>query len=454
VAYQTGPGGGMAVRSTLRWAATHGLMRAAIRRQARQGNPDASLLLDPDLQGDPFTHYERLRERYPFARGAFSRVSVHHDVCTEVLRSEDFGVADRDEAMPAAVRLALRLAGPPPHPGPIDPPSMLAVDDPDHTRYRRLVTRAFTARRVAALRGRTEEIATDLLDSLARPDGGPVDLVERYASLLPVTVISEMLGAPTSMREQFLTWGDGAAASLDLGLPYERWSLVQRNVAALHGWMTEHLGRLREHPGDDLLSQLVTVADDDGTGLSERELVSTALLVLAAGFETTVNLIANGSRLLFDHPDQRARLATDPALWPTAVDEVLRVESPVSRTARRARRDTEVAGQEIPAGSLVVTVLAGANRDPQVFPDPSRFDVGRANARDHVAFSSGIHYCLGAALARMEGEVALRALFERFPDLAPAGEPRRRPTRILRGYEVMPVLPGPARREPAGSGVG
>jgi cytochrome P450 len=331
---------------------------------------------------------------------------------------------------------------------------MLAVDAPDHTRYRRLVTRAFTARRVAALRGRTEELAADLLDSLAAADGAPVDLVERYASLLPVTVISEMLGVPTTMREQFLAWGDGAAASLDLGLPRDRWSSVQANVAALHGWMSGHLRRLRAEPGEDLLSQLVTTADDDGSRLSEDELVSTALLVLAAGFETTVNLIANGARLLFDHPEQRERLAVDPSLWPNAVDEVLRVESPVSRTARRARRDTEVAGCAIPAGSLVVTVLAGANRDPEVFDDPARFDVGRANARDHVAFSSGIHYCLGAALARMEGEVALRALFERFPDLAPAGEARRRPTRILRGYEAMPVRPGPSRREPARSGVG
>lgn len=442
------------VRDTIRWAATHGLMRVAIRRQARRGNPDAALLLDPDLQGDPFAHYERLREQRPFARGAFSRVSVHHDVCTEVLRSDDFGVADRDAAMPPAVRLALRLAGPPPYPGPIDPPSMLAVDAPDHTRYRRLVTRAFTARRVAALRGRTEEIAAELLDSLEPPDGAPVDLVARYASLLPVTVISEMLGVPTTMREQFLAWGDGAAASLDLGLPRDRWSLVQTNVAALHGWMSRHLRRLRADPGDDLLSQLVTVADDDGTGLTEHELVSTALLVLAAGFETTVNLVANGTRLLFDHPDQRDRLAADPSLWSTAVDEVLRMESPVSRTARRARRDTEVAGREVPEGALVVTVLAGANRDPDVFTDPNVFDVGRPNAREHVAFSSGIHYCLGAALARMEGEVALRALFERYPDLAPAGAAPRRPTRILRGYEAMPVSTGPVRRENAGTGVG
>jgi cytochrome P450 len=440
----------MAVRATVRWAATHGLMRGAIRREARRGNPDAALLLDPDLQGDPFAHYEQLRERHPFARGAFSRVTVHHDVCTEILRSEDFGVANRDSAMPRPVRLALRLAGPPSYPGPIDPPSMLAVDAPDHTRYRRLVTRAFTARRVAALRGRTEEIADELLDALASSGDAPVDLVERYASLLPVTVISEMLGVPTTMREQFLAWGDGAAASLDLGLPRERWMSVQSNVAALHGWMTEHLRRLRADPGDDLLSRLVTVADDDGSRLTEHELVSTALLVLAAGFETTVNLIGNGSRLLFDHPDQRERLAAEPSLWPTAVDEVLRVESPVSRTARRAHRDTVVAGQAIPAGALVVTVLAAANRDPRVFEDPAAFDVGRPNAREHVAFSSGIHYCLGAALARMEGEVALRALFERFPGLAPAGQARRRPTRILRGYESMPVRTGEPRRESAG----
>ncbi len=429
------------IRDTVRWAATHGVMRAAVRREARRGNPDAALLLDPELQGDPFAHYERLRAGRPFTQGAFSRVTVHHDVCTEVLRSEDFGVANRDGSMPAPVRLALRLAGPPPLPGPIDPPSMLAVDAPDHTRYRRLVTRAFTARRVAALRGRTEQIADELLDTL--DDGsGPVDLVARYASLLPVTVISEMLGIPTSMREQFLTWGDGAAASLDLGLPRNQWASVQDNVAALHEWMSGHLRRLRAEPGDDLLSSLVTTADDDGSHLSERELVATALLVLAAGFETTVNLIGSGARLLLDHPDQRDRLAAEPTLWANAVDEVLRVESPVSRTARSARRDTVVAGAEVPAGSLVVTVIAGANRDPEVFVDPDVFDVGRENARDHVAFSSGMHYCLGAALARMEGEVALRALFERYPDLASAGEPVRRLTRILRGYEHLPVTTG------------
>ena len=429
------------MRSGLRWAASHGVMRAVMHRRARVGNPDAELLVDPVRQADPYADYERMRTPEPFTAGAFARVSVLDDVCHEVLRSDDFGVGDRNGAMPTPVRLALRLAGPPPHPGPVDPPSMLAVDAPDHTRYRRLVSRAFTARAVVALRERTEAIASELLDALPAR-GGTVDLVERYASLLPVIVISEMLGAPPEMREKILSWGDGAASSLDMGLERARFHRVEGDVAALHGWMTDHLRRLRRDPGDDLLSRMATVADDDGRGLSEPELVSTALLVLAAGFETTVNLIGNGAALLFAHPDQRGRLVDDPTLWPNAVDEILRVESPVQRTARRARRDTTVRGTDVAAGSLVVTLLAAANRDPRVFAEPHRFDVARANAREHLAFSGGVHFCLGAALARMEGEVALRALFDRFPDIAPDGAPHRRPTRILRGYDAMPVALG------------
>lgn len=428
-------------RAGVRWAATHGVTRAVMHRRARSGNPDAVLLVDPAHQADPFSTYERMRTAEPFTTGAFSRVTVHHDVCTSVLRSEDFGVADRNDSMPTPIRLALRLAGPPPHAGPIDPPSMLAVDAPDHTRYRRLVSRAFTPRAVGALRERTETIASDLLDAM-QAGPGSVDLVDRYASLLPVTVISEMLGAPADMRSKILAWGDGAASSLDMGLERQRFHRVEADVAALHDWMTAHLRRLRRDPGDDLLSRMATVSDDDGSGLSEAELVSTALLVLAAGFETTVNLVTNGTALLFAHPEQRARLAADPSLWPNAVDEILRYDSPVQRTARRARRDTRVHGVDVAAGDLVVTVLAAANRDPRVFADPDVVDVNRTNARDHLAFSGGVHFCLGAALARMEGEVALRALFERFADLAPAGAPHRRPTRILRGYDAMPVTLG------------
>ena len=226
--------------TTLRWGATHGLMRAAIRRQVRAGNPDARLLLDPVMQADPFPHYETLRSSYPFAPGAFARLTVHHDVSTAVLRSDDFGVTHPTQVVPAPARAALALAGPPRNPGPIEPPSMLAVDAPDHPRYRKLVSRAFTARRVAALRERTTEVAQELLDDMDRAardgDGHTVDLVAHYASLLPVTVISEMLGVPTSMREQFLSWGDGAATSLDMGLT--------RRAHAQHGGQPRGAERL------------------------------------------------------------------------------------------------------------------------------------------------------------------------------------------------------------------
>jgi cytochrome P450 len=428
-------------RLAVRWALSHGLLRAAVARRAGQGNADARLLRDRGAQAAPWAHYHRVREQRPFAQGPLGRVTAHHDLCTAVLRSDHFGVADRDEVLPAPVRAAFRVIGPRRYAAVDDAPSMLAVDPPDHARYRRLVSRAFTAKAVAALRERTEEIAAELLDEL-EPDlraGRDVDLVERYAALVPVTVIAEMLGVPAAMRPTLLTWGDGAAVSLDLGQPWRAYARSERALAAFDSWLHEHLRELRADPGDDLLSRLVKVADDDGSGLTDQELVATAMLVLAAGFETTVNLIGNGTRLLFEHPDQAAVLADDPSWWPNAVDEVLRVDSPVQRTARTARQDTEVEGVPVRKGEIVVTMLGAANRDPAVFADPDRFDVTRANAKEHVAFSSGIHYCLGAALARMEGEVALRALFTRFPDLAPAGEPTRRPTLILRGYSAMPV---------------
>ena len=435
------------VRSTVRWAATHGAMRVAIRARARGGNPDARFLTDPALRADPYPHFERLRTATPFADGALARISVHHDVCTDVLRSEDFGQigAYRTDGLPAVLRLALRLAGAPQGVSPIDPPSMVAVDPPEHTRYRRLVSRAFSARAVAGLRERTRQIADELLDGLEREaaaHGGQADLVARYASLLPVTVISEMLGVPVAMREQFLAWGDRAAPVLDMGLNWATHRDVERSLAESDAWWREHLQQLRRDPGTDLLSSLVTTTDDDGSGLTDTELRATAALVLGAGFETTVNLIGNGAALLFAHPEQRRLLAEDPSLWPNAVDEVLRVDPPVQRTGRRASRHTTVHGVPVAEGEWLILLLAGANRDPRVFPDPHVFDVTRPNARDHVAFASGIHFCLGAALARMEGEVALQALFERFPDVRAAGSGRRRGTVILRGHESLPVVLG------------
>jgi cytochrome P450 len=291
-----------------------------------------------------------------------------------------------------------------------------------------------------------QQLANDLLDGLAASGAnGPVDLVERYAALLPVTVISEILGVPLSMQEKFLQWGNGAAVTLDIGIGLGEFRRAESDITALQTWMSGHFQRLRDNPGDDLLSKLVTVEDAEG-GLTEIELAGTAMLLLGAGFETTVNLIGNGAVLLVEHPDQLARLQEQPDLWGTAVEEVLRYDSPVQRTARVAMADTEIAGHRVPQGALVACLLGGANRDPAVFDDPHTFDVSRANARDHLAFSAGVHFCLGAALARMEGQIGLQTLFDRFPTLALAGEPHRRGTRVLRGYDAIPVSLTDARR--------
>jgi hypothetical protein len=433
----------MQMPDTARWALTHGLIRLVLAREAKKGNLNTRFLTDRSVQLDPYPHYESLRTGDPFVVGLAGKMTLRHDIATEVLRSDNFGTASFGGA-PAPIRRILATAAAGSARSVIEPPSMLAVDPPQHNRYRKLVTRAFTAKAVKALRERTEEVATELLDSIeadlkAGEKGQPVDLVARYASQLPVIVICEILGAPTSMRQQFLTWGDAAATSLDPGMTRRQFLHAQQGIDALLDWMRGHFETLRRNPGQDILSELVTTADTDGERLTETELLATALLVLAAGFETTVNLIGNGINLLQAHPDQRALLAERPELWPGAVDEILRFDSPVQRTARRALRDTEVAGVPVRREELVVVLLGAANRDPAVFADPGRFDITRSNAGKHMSFSSGIHYCLGASLARMEGEVALRALYTRFPELTLSGEPHRRSTSNLRGFDRMPA---------------
>lgn len=424
-------------RQAIRWGVRHGLIRRAVGRRMREGDLSARLMMDPEVVANPYPHYDALRAQGRLVDNRIVLNTAHHDMATAILRSPDFGVVGGPGGRPpAALRLAVRAGGRGPL-GPVEPPSMLSVDAPDHTRYRKLVTRAFNARAVAALRTRTEEIAAGLLDAMAAR-GAAADVIDDYAALLPATVIAEMLGAPVQMRRQFLEWGAGGALSLDAGLTLGEFRRSERDLEALQNWMRGHLRHLRHHPGDNILSALVHAHAEEGR-LTEDELISIAMLLLAAGFETTVNLIGNGAALLTAHPEQLTVLRADPTLWAGAVDEVLRHDSPVQRTGRIALRDTEVAGERVRGGRVVVVLLGGANRDPAVFPDPHRFDVTRAGAGEHLAFSSGSHSCLGAALARMEGEVGLRALFERFPDLAPAGAPHRRPTRVLRGFDAMPV---------------
>lgn len=323
---------------------------------------------------------------------------------------------------------------------------MLAVDPPDHTRYRRLVSKVFTARAVAALEPQVEKIANELLDAMEEraARGETIDLVDMYCAPLPVKVIAAILGVPAHMEQKMLEWGNQAAVTLEVGLRYNEFRRADKALKQIHHWLANHLDELRRNPGDDLMSKLA-VLRDEGETLNDVELRSTALLVVGAGFETTVNLLGNAVVLFDEHPDQLEIVRNDPSRWENAVDEVLRYDSPVQLTVRVAGEDTEVCGMPVQRGRFVSLMLAGANRDPDVFADPNRFDVTRDNARDHLAFSAGIHYCLGASLARLEGAVALRMLYDRFPGLTIAGQKVRRPLRVLRGYEHLPVrMPVPA----------
>ena len=423
-------------RTAARYAVRHGLPAVYLTRAARRGDPLARLLRDPAAREDPHPLYERLRDRGPVTAGALGPVTTSHAVAGEVLRSDAAGVGwDRSQA-PAFIRWALRLGDELDATGVAEPPSMLVTDPPDHTRFRRLVSRAFTPRATLASEPMVRRTAEALLDDLAGRDG-VVDLVGAYAAQLPVLVIADLLAVPTDRREDFLRWGAAAAATLDAGLSPRRYLAAERGLRAMHAFLRGHFARLRADPGDDLVSRLVTLPGDEA--LSERELHATVMLLLGAGFETTVNLLGNAVVLLDAHRDQWDALRADPAGWDRAVEEVLRADSPVQLTGRSVTRDAEFGGVALPAGTRVTVLLGAANRDPAVFADPARFDVTRRNAREHLAFSGGVHYCVGAGLARLEGTVGLQALTERFPRLRVAGTPVRRDLRTLRGYERLPV---------------
>ncbi|HVM40354.1 MAG TPA: cytochrome P450 [Acidimicrobiia bacterium] len=319
---------------------------------------------------------------------------------------------------------------------------MLFMDPPDHTRLRRLVSKAFTPKAVEALRPRVAEIVDDLLDEFAdRAREGAVDLIASVAYPLPVVVICEMLGVPAEDRDQFHQWSADATRLLDADLDDETF---QRGAIAgmhFHHYFSELFEERRRAPRDDMLTALLA-AEEAGDRLSDAELFATTILLFVAGHETTVNLLGNGTLGLLRHPDQFQGLAADPSLARSATDELLRYDSPVQVTARAATADAEVAGQPIRKGEQVVLSLAGANRDPDRFPDPDRLDLARPD-NHHVAFSHGIHHCLGAALARLEGEVFFTALTRRFPDLELATDALSyRDHFVLRGLSALPLTLG------------
>lgn len=427
----------MTVRQRLHWLTLHGVIRALTTVGARRGDLQGRLIADPAARANPGEFADEIRSHGRLARARAAWLTADHGVVHQVLRSDDFAVTTSGNSLPLLLGRIEESVRPRGRIHPLLPPSLLSVEPPDHTRYRKTVSSVFTARAVSALQERIESTAVELIDDL---DGESrvVDIVERYCSRLPVTVIGDILGVPEQDRPKILHFGELAAPSLDIGLSWPQYLRVEEGLDSFTTWLTDHIRQLRASPGDDLMSQLIE-ANDDGTRLNDSELLATAGLVLAAGFETTVNLLGNGIELLLRHPDQLELLREQPDLWPNAVEEILRLESPVQLTARIAATDTDVAGQTIRAGDAVVLYLAGANRDPEVFPNPHVFDVTRDNAGRHLSFSGGRHFCLGAALARSEGAVGLRTFFDRHPHPALAGGGRRRDTRVLRGWATLPV---------------
>ncbi len=421
----------------------HGAVRAFMKVQALRGDPLARLIAGHGRDIDPYPLLEKIRAGGPLVRTPFTWVSVDHGLCREVLRDKRFGVTapssmDLPRPLPALISRTddQRVANP------VEPPAMVVVDPPEHTRYRQLVAQSFTPRAIDKLTTRVAEVTDQLIERLAVTP--QPDLIADFASQLPVVIIGEILDLAPDTHPRMLQWGHSGAPLLDLGIG---WRTYRRAIDSLRGADRELRERFHElrasRPGDHPFSRLAA----DGS-LTDHEFTANAALLIGAGFETTVNLIGNGVVALLRHRDQLERLRADPDLWPSAIEEILRFDSPVQMTARTALCDVELAGRRIAAGDMVALLLAGANRDPQVFADPDRFDITRPNSREHLAFASGIHACLGAALARIEGATALRALFENFPDLELTASPQPRGLVNLRGFSRLPVRLGSRNAAP------
>ncbi|MBV9547434.1 MAG: cytochrome P450 [Chloroflexi bacterium] len=329
-----------------------------------------------------------------------------------------------------------RTGGTDPMGGPLEAKSMLVSDPPDHTRLRTLVQKAFTPRMVEQLRPRIQAIVDSLLDR-ALERGPEMEVIADLAYPLPVLVIAEMLGVPPEDRDTFREWSSAVAASLDPLLTESTVAHAAEAREALHAYLRGIIAQRRREPRKDLISDLVA-AEERGDVLSEPELVIMCTLLLIAGHETTVNLIGNGVQALARHPSAYQQLRDRPDLLVSAVEELLRFDSPVQLTARIATQAVELGGKNIPAGDWVLPLLGAANHDAQQFADPDTLKLDR-NPNPHLAFGRGIHFCLGAPLARLEGQIAIGSLVRRCSSIELAGEPARRNQITLRGLSKLPI---------------
>jgi cytochrome P450 len=399
---------------------------------------------DPLWASDPFPLYADLRERAPIHRNdlGFWVVARHAD-CLAVLRDRR---ASSDSLNVAVNRMPEGLRTPVAEDDPmaaamVEMRPFLFRDPPDHTRLRGLVSKAFTPKVVEALRDRTQQVVDELLD--AAMEAGEVDLVDEFAYPLPVRIICDMLGVPVEDQDRFKAWSHALARGLDPDFLLSDQVIAERGQAVMQfaQYFFELLAERKKFPGEDLLSRLVQ-AEDGGTVLSEPELLSTCILLLVAGHETTVNLISGGTLALLRHPDQCELFRTDPRVIRSGVEEMLRFVSPVQLTGRALTEDFRLGEVEFEAGDFAMLLLASGNHDPEQFEDPERFDLTR-NPNNHLGFGFGIHHCLGAPLARMEAQVALTALVRRAPNLALTVDDVAYKTNVvLRGMTALPVVMG------------
>jgi P450-derived glycosyltransferase activator len=393
--------------------------RAGWAYHAHLGRDPLAQLRTRSGQRDPYPIYERIRAGGPLSRTRLGNwMTPSHDVCNRVLRDRRFGARSEDAPPVNADGFSL---------------SFLEMNPPDHTRLRRLVTPAFGPRRVAAYRPRIEKTVHQLLDDV----DGTFDLVSAFAAPLPITVISDLLGVPHERAGDFARYGATIGSALDGIRSVSHARELMAADAELRQMFAELFALRRREPSDDVVS--VIVAAEGMQQVQPEEMVPLCILLLIAGFETTVNLISNAVTALLAHPEQWAAVCADPGLAGAAVEETLRYDPPVQRTSRAALEDVDLDGRSVRRNELVVTLIGAANRDPDVYHDPARFDITRPQTVEHLAFSGGIHYCLGQALARLEATIALETLVQRMPSLHRAGRIVRRDATTIRGPLRLPV---------------
>jgi cytochrome P450 len=423
--------GGVSVRvaSRLKARAISTLEPAAIRIRGR--NDPIVLLRSRNAWVDPYSIYEAMRAKGPVY---YSKTTDMH----VITGFEEANAAFKDPRFRAGTLApqhnAVSALG--------SPDSLLKLNPPRHTQIRKLVSKAFSARAIEQMAGWITELAHELVDEVVGRQ--EFDVVAHVAYPLPLRVVTRVLGIPQVDEDQFAEWGMALGNTLEPFIPREQWIAGRAADKAMYAYLEGLVQERRASPGDDMLSALIAATDDDGVRLTDNELLVNCQVILVAGFGTMVGMISSGMNILVDRPDLWQRLQADRSLVANLVEEVLRLESPIQMTPRHVAEDVDLGGHQIGGGRRALIVEGAANRDPRMFPDPTRLDLDRENASKNLAFAGGPHYCLGAALARLQGRIGFDVMLDRMPKLARAGVPERRPLLTARGFNTVPVAVQPS----------